>query len=290
MWLARISLLSYNTDTYRTMSAKTALSPSLLFIVYLSMQEPQARTQQAPRPRRPRGNPYLIPGAIVFAGVMVAGAFFMTRSGEVSTPPPPPETTPAKEVSIRPVSPDDWVRGDPNAKIVVVEYSDYECPFCGAYHETMKEMMETYGRDGSVAWVYRHFPIQELHQQAWPIAIAAECVGELGGNDAFWQFTDRVFENTPGGDGLDMSLLMQFATEVGVNREAFNACRESERTRPSVQEDFDEAVNGAGGTGTPHNVLIAGGQMAALPGALRSDQLTIIIDSILEQLAKGTSL
>lgn len=254
------------------------------------MQESQPLTPQTPRKRKPRGNPYLIPGAIVLAGVMVAGAFFMTRTDVAPAPPTAPEATQPKEVNIRPVSANDWVRGDPNAKLVIVEYSDYECPFCGAYHKTMKEMMETYGRDGSVAWVFRHFPIQELHKQAWPIAIAAECVGELGGNEAFWQFTDRVFENTPGSDGLDMSLLMQFATEVGVNREAFDACRESQRTRPRVQEDFDEAVDGAGGTGTPHNILIAGGQMAALPGALRSDQLTIIIDSILEQLAKGNSL
>ncbi len=215
--------------------------------------------------------------------MMVAGAFFLTRSGEAPTPTPQPQAQ-SGEPNIRPVSSNDWVRGNPNAPIVVVEYSDFECPFCGVFHETMNRIMETYGRNGHVAWVFRHFPIEQLHPQAWSIAIAAECVGDIGGNDPFWQFADLIFENTKGGDSLNMSLLPQYATQVGINREAFNACRESERTRPAVQTDHDEARDGARGTGTPHNVIIAGGQSAALPGALPYDQLTIIFDSILDQL------
>lgn len=240
-------------------------------------------TQEQPR----KTSSLLIPAAIVLAGLMIAAAFFITRSGasEPTNDNPSPTASRSTTPEVRPVGPDDHILGNPEAKIVIIEYSDFECPFCGGFHDTMHEIIDTYGPSGDVAWVYRHFPIEALHKQAWREAIASECAAEQGGNDAFWAYADLIFENNNGGnDGLDLTLLSDFAEQIGLSREVFNACMESERTRPLVQEDYDEAVNGANGGGTPHNVIIAGGQSAIIPGAQPLSTMKALISSILQQI------
>lgn len=92
--------------------------------------------------------------------------------------------------AVTPVTDADWVKGDRNAPIKIVEYSDFDCPFCGRFHESMDIVVR--GND-DVAWVYRHFPLDRLHPEARYVAEAAECVGELGGEEAFWLFTDGYF-------------------------------------------------------------------------------------------------
>src|SRR6185295_5043808 len=84
--------------------------------------------------------------------------------------------------SVKPVAAEDHIRGDLAAPVKVIEFSDFECPFCKGFHATMKQVMADYEKDGKVAWVYRHFPIDELHSKARKEAQAAECAGELGGN------------------------------------------------------------------------------------------------------------
>ena len=85
----------------------------------------------------------------------------------------------------------DHIRGDNNAKITIVEYSDYDCPFCHRFHATMQQVMDEY--QGQVRWVYRDFPLPQLHPNAPKLAEAAECVASQGGEDAFWSFADAYF-------------------------------------------------------------------------------------------------
>lgn len=98
------------------------------------------------------------------------------------------------DVQIRPVSTDDHILGDINARIIIVEYSDLDCPFCKVFHATMHRVVKESG--GDLAWVYRHYPIPQLHPNAFAKAEETECAWELGGNEAFWKYTNRVFEVT----------------------------------------------------------------------------------------------
>ncbi len=86
----------------------------------------------------------------------------------------------------------DYIRGDKRATIALIEYSDYQCPFCHSVHPTYQKLMEMY--DGKVVWVYRHFPLS-FHPEALPLAVGAECAGELGGNEAYWEFSDKVMSS-----------------------------------------------------------------------------------------------
>lgn len=215
---------------------------------------------------------YFLPIAIVTAALLIAGAIYLTRSD--STPPAATDET-AADVTVRPVDASDHIRGNPNAPILLVEYSDYDCPFCSQFHETMRRVMATYGTDGTVAWVYRHFPIVGLHPNAPEIAAASECVAELAGEDAFWTFTDLVFDEKPietrnGQQYLgftDMTRLTEFAERAGADPTRFELCSTSGKYDTEITAAVAEA-QAAGGTGTPHTLIIAGNEVVGtIPGA-----------------------
>lgn len=106
--------------------------------------------------------------------------------------------------TIDPVSSDEHIWGDANASIVIVEYSDLECPFCKAFHTTLLEVVKN---NPDVAWVYRHYPIPQLHPKAFHEAEATECAWAQGGNVAFWKYTNKIFEITPSNNRLEESEL-----------------------------------------------------------------------------------
>lgn len=98
----------------------------------------------------------------------------------------------AKIEKLEPLSEDEHIRGNKDAPIALVEYSDYECPYCQFFHITGKKLIQDYG--DKVFWVYRHLPIEQSHPESPKKAEAAECVAELAGNDAFWSFSDTLYE------------------------------------------------------------------------------------------------
>jgi protein-disulfide isomerase len=83
----------------------------------------------------------------------------------------------------------DHVRGSKTAQIALIEYSDYQCPFCHRVHPTLTQLLKDY--DGKIMWVYRHFPLS-FHLEVMPLALGAECVNKLKGADAYWKFSDKV--------------------------------------------------------------------------------------------------
>lgn len=219
---------------------------------------------------------YAIPAAIVIAGMLIAGALYMTNNKQVETE-TAAEHTP---VLVPALSEDDHILGNPDAQIVVIEYSDFECPFCKNFHATMHQLIDEYGAAGQVAWVYRHFPIKELHSKAAKEAEASECAAELGGNKGFWDFADRLFEITPSNNGLDQKQLPIIAAEVGLDKTDFETCLNSGRYAEKVASQLND-VRTAGGRGTPHNVIIVGEQQAVIEGAQPIDTLRRVINTLL---------
>jgi protein-disulfide isomerase len=100
------------------------------------------------------------------------------------------------------VNDQDHLRGEKNAKITVVEYSDFDCPFCSRFHTTMQQVLDEY--DGQVNWVYRDFPLPQLHPNAPKLAEAAECIANQNGEEAFWKFADAYY--TTKGEGKNVTL------------------------------------------------------------------------------------
>ena len=225
---------------------------------------------------------YTTPLAIVIAGGLIAGGmFFGLQTGqEVPSAQPDPFGGEAVDTTseIRPVTKDDHIKGSLNAPVKIVEYSDFECPFCQRFHITMNEIMAE--STGDVAWVYRHFPLDQLHpRNARKAAVASECVNELGGNDAFWKFTDGYFRVSPANDQTDFDQVVPtLVAEAGVDKAQFDACVASGKYDAHVQDDVDNAV-ATGGQGTPWSVVVApNGTTFPLSGAQPAESVKQIID------------
>lgn len=204
-----------------------------------------------------------VPMAIVVAGLIIAGAIFLSRGNgkpadtkvaEEKNTATPTEEQPAI-IAIPPLDENtDHIRGNPDAPIILIEYSDTECPFCKTFHNTLKQLMENYGKAGSFAWAYRHFPLTQLHPKAPKEAEALECAGEQGGNAKFWEYIDALFIATPSNNGLDPSELPRIAERVGLAKNLFNECLTSGKQSTRVQKEYSEAAS-AGGNGTPFSIL-----------------------------------
>ena len=254
------------------------------------MEEEKDTTPEATpaSPRSAARSSMAVPVSIVIGFGLVAAAIYFSGLGGATANTPNAaavlgtEETPTTG-EIRPVDEKDHIRGNPNAPIVMIEYSDYDCPFCKNFHETMQRVMEKYGTDGKVAWVYRHFPLEQLHPSAPYIALASECVAELGGNDAFWKFTDLVFGERGTNEPTNTSRLPEFAETAGVAQNAFTACVEEGRTKDLVDEDMRDAIR-AGGKGTPHTLVLVGGQQGVISGAQSYETVSKIIDTLIGQM------
>ncbi len=224
------------------------------------------------------------PVAVIIAGALIAGAILIKQSESkdnemaknIQNPTAVKQTGDLDQMV--PVSKNDHVRGNPNAPVKIVEYSDTECPFCKRFHDTMKQVMSDYGKDGKVAWVYRHFPLDQLHSKARKEAEATECAGELGGNDKFWAYLDRLMEITPANNGLDLAELPKIAQYVGLNVSDFNTCLYSGKFAKKVQEHVSDA-QATGGRGTPWSIVVGkDGKKYPLSGAQPLASVKQLID------------
>lgn len=170
--------------------------------------------------------------------------------------------------ALRPVTKErDHIRGNPAAPVTLVEYSDFECPFCKRFHATAKKLVDE--SKGRVKWVYRYFPLDQLHPvKARKEAAAAECAAELGGNDTFWKFADRFYELTPSNNRTDVDVVLpQIARELGLDKARFASCLASGRHDRRVEEDLQDAI-ASGGHGTPWSIIVSkNGKTYPLSGA-----------------------
>jgi protein-disulfide isomerase len=169
----------------------------------------------------------------------------------------------------------DHVKGNKNAKITLIEYSDFECPFCARFHPTAQQALDEY--DGDVNWSYRHFPLS-FHATAQAKAEASECVAKLAGNDAFWLFADKMVANT----SLPVADIAGLAASVGVKESALEDCLADSSIAAAVNADLTTGQN-SGVTGTPGTFVYNNetGEARLIPGAIPYSQLKAAIDAML---------
>ena len=147
---------------------------------------------------------------------------------------------------------DDPVKGNPDAPVTIVEFSDFQCPFCSRFFDqTLPLLEENYINTGKVKFVYKDFPLDNLHPNARPAHIAAECADEQG---KFWPYHDVLFENQAQWSRLSSvdlsSQLNQYAADLGLQSASFEACLNSPDIADEVNDDSLEAAS-YGATGTP---------------------------------------
>jgi protein-disulfide isomerase len=187
--------------------------------------------------------------------------------------------------NVRRVSARDHIYGNPDAPVSLIEYSDFECPFCKQFHSTAMEIVDAYA--GKVNWVYRHFPLVMHNPGAQKQAEASECVRQLGSNDAFWKFTNAIYHRTlSNGNGFPLTQLAPLGREIGVNDKQLQECIDSGKYAARVQEDFDEGSQ-IGVTGTPASILIHNvtGEVILKVGAQPMDGFKPDIDKLLDKKA-----
>ena len=221
----------------------------------------------------------LIPISIIIAGMFIGAGLYFSGSTNVTpekiSVESPTETEPtANTDAVIPVTAADHIRGSVDAPIKIVEYSDFDCSFCGRFHTTMKDVV---ANDDSVAWVYRHFPV--IGPQSPAVAAASLCVAEIGGNDSFWNFADEYFAVRAAGDRTaHAELLPSLIQAQGINQTAFTECFESGKYSETIQKQAENASQ-TGGRGTPWSILIGPtGKTYPINGALPKSSIEQLIE------------
>jgi protein-disulfide isomerase len=131
---------------------------------------------------------------------------------------------------------DDPIFGPEDAPITIIEFSDYECPYCRRWHqEVLPLLIEEY--PDQVRLVYRDFPLTSIHSNAIPAAVAANCAGEQEA-EAYWAYSERLFSMDL---GLGAEAYQEYAEEIGLDTDAFAECLESNRYEDEVLADFEFA-------------------------------------------------
>lgn len=178
----------------------------------------------------------------------------------------------------------DHFRGNKDAKVTLIEYSDFECPYCNKFHPTMLALMEKYS--DQLVWVYRHYPLS-FHPNAEPLAQASECVNTYGSKEAFWKFGDSIY--TKMGDGsiygtdptnkkVSEDMILSLAAAAGADRNKVKACIDSKEMATKVKESQASGTK-AGITGTPGTIIISKkGGFELIPGALPLEQVEVMLE------------
>ncbi len=172
---------------------------------------------------------------------------------------------------------DDYYRGaqPEKAKVTLVTYTDFQCPFCDQLHPTLQRLVDE--NPDEISWVYRNYPLTSIHPQAESAANAAACAGEQG---KFWEYGDQLFEKqTQLGDSLYTSL----AKDLGLNESKFDDCYSAKKYQDLITEQSSEG-DAAGVTGTPATFVLSGNDLTTgqlISGALPYDTFKSVIDGLL---------
>lgn len=189
----------------------------------------------------------------VLGAILIIGAFVFFVGGDDNNAPTglavDAPSVPTQPSAVQASEDDDAVLGDPNAPVTIIEFSDYQCPFCQRHYlQTHPQLIENYVDTGKVKIVFRDFPLTSIHPQAQKAAEAAECVGDQGGDEAYYEMHDLLFENQ---NNLGQDNLIALADSLGYD---IADCLESGEFASEVTKDTNDA-QAAGGRGTPYFVI-----------------------------------
>ncbi len=194
------------------------------------------------------------------------------NNGNNQAPSPAPtgdnNNEPSVNASAIKITNQDNIRGDKNAPITVVEFSDLQCPFCKRFHPEVQKLIDN--NPGKVRWIYKHFPLESIHPYAKGSAEASECAGEQGKH---WEFLDKVFQNQA---LLSNEYPAAVAKELGLDTKKFDTCVSSRKYSQKVAADA-QMGEAAGVSGTPGTFI----NDIYISGAKPYDSLQQIVDSLL---------
>ncbi len=212
--------------------------------------------------------------ALLFGVIIISGSFLFIQIQPIKSAitSPPQKTTNTiernrPEFTVRPGRAESArIFGDVQAPITIVEFSDYECSYCAKLHPTLERIVAEFG--DQVRWEYRHLPLV-IHINAREAALAAECVGDIAGNDAFWDFSTHLFKNQ---NTLSLSLYATQAEKYDISTPDLFACMESPEMAERLLADEQIAL-ALGAAGTPFSIIeYANKSTRIVSGALPYDQ------------------
>lgn len=198
---------------------------------------------------------YLVPASIVAAGFLIALAVIYTNNGNDNLETESPSKEGAPVVDSREAKDflaareEDFILGNPAAPVTIVEFSDFQCPFCGRFFaNTLSRLKETYVKQGKVKFIYRDFAF--LGQESIGAAAGARCAGE---QEKFWDYHDYLFTHQAGENNGAFSIanLKKFGKEIGLNEADFNTCFDSKKYEEAIKNDVAQAKNLLKVDGTP---------------------------------------
>jgi protein-disulfide isomerase len=188
---------------------------------------------------------------------------------------------------VRPVGDSDHIFGSPAAPVMIIEYCDFDSEYCKAFHETLRQIVANQGTSGKVAWVYREFPLTEIHPDSITLSRAAECAAIGAGddsaanNDAFWRFANVLFDNQP----VSPSALSTAASTANLSGTASATCyaHTPQALIDHINSDRQNALD-MGATGVPFSVIVTNGKPPfVVDGMYSYDVIKLFVDQALQK-------
>ena len=221
-------------------------------------------------------NEKLIPLAIIFAGAIIAVSIYMTQHHALLSQNGNPEAT-------RPVDTSDHVLGNPAAPVVLIEYADMDSEYSKDFQTVMEQIMQDYGTQGNVAWVYRNFPITDQDVNSEQDAEAAECAAGIGKPSDFFAFIDAFKAVAPGDSVFDPANYDSLVSTLGISTGTFDDCLTAHTYQKKVAADYQNAML-IGATGSPYSVLEVKGQKpVVISGSVPYDTMKKVLDTSIQK-------
>lgn len=219
---------------------------------------------------------FSIPAAIVIGGIILAVAVYVSmRKPELLN------SGIGNPSLVRPVSASDHILGNPSATVFIVEYADFDCTFCKVFNDTLHQIIASEGANGNVAWVFRQFPLSEIHPNALSHARAAECAALVGGTEVFWKFADALYANQP----IDPTTYGTIAASVGLTGDRFATCyaAASSTLDERILADRQNALD-IGAQGAPYALILSPHKAPiVVDGAYSYTDLKVLLNQALTQ-------